>query len=124
MFNVTKTISSRGQILGKIAKRSTTAVKESVGVRLLSDNPVTVELEHSRGEWKTFGIVKNYNPGKFQIETFNKISSAGLKEFPEDDYEIISDDEVKAKNNSHAILLRSHKLQESEIKQTVRAIAR
>lgn len=124
MFNATKTISGRGQILSKVAKRSTASVRESVGVRLLSDNPVAVELEHSRGEWRTFGIVKNYNPGKFQIETFNKISPVGLKEFPEDDYDIISDDEVKAKNNSHAILLRSHKLQESEIKQTVRAIAR
>ena len=81
-----------------------------------------MEHEHGRGEWKTFGVVKNANPGMFQIETFNKISPIGLKRFPENKYEILT--ENKEGHGTHAILLRSHKLKEEEIKQTVRAIAR
>jgi len=121
--------SSRGQILCQAVKSSkiTTGIRGEGaigGIRHLSDNSPSVELEHSRGEWKTFGVVKNYTPGKFQIETFNKISPVGLKQFPEEAYEIISDEKAKENRNSHAILLRSHKLKEEEIKQTVRAIAR
>lgn len=45
----------------------------------------------------------------------------GLARFPASNYEIADD---YPKNNAHAILLRSHKLQESEIDVSVRAIAR
>ena len=93
---------------------------ESSGVRFFSD--AEIKLDHGKGEWKAFGVVKNYNPGKFCIETFNKISTVGLNRFDENRYDIVS--ENKEKVNSHAILLRSHKLKEEEVKQTVRAIAR
>ena len=58
-------------------------------------------------------------PGKFRIKTFNKISPVGLARFPEASYSIKSDSE-----KSHAILLRSHKLQVSDVDPQVRAIAR
>ena len=80
-----------------------------------------VSVEHGRGEWKTYGDPSTYSPGKFQIKTFNKISPDGLRKFPEKQYEVKAGDEAA---NAHAILLRSHKLQEDEIPHTVRAIAR
>ena len=80
-----------------------------------------VQVEHGRGQWKTYGDVENYKPGRYQIKTFNKISPIGLARFPSDVYDIREGHEAA---NAHAILLRSHKLQEDEIPHTVRAIAR
>ena len=80
-----------------------------------------VEVEHGRGQWKTYGDVENYKPGRYQIKTFNKISPIGLNRFPSDVYDICEGPKAA---NAHAILLRSHKLQEDEIPHTVRAIAR
>jgi D-3-phosphoglycerate dehydrogenase / 2-oxoglutarate reductase len=85
--------------------------------RHLSD---VVEVEHGRGKWKTYGDIEHYKPGHFMIKTFNKISSLGLSRFPKDLYDIRAEHAA----NAHAILLRSHKLQESDIPLTVRAIAR
>ena len=45
----------------------------------------------------------------------------GLAKFPSEQYEVKSGEEAA---NAHAILLRSHKLQEEEVNLTVRAIAR
>jgi len=81
-----------------------------------------IEVEHGRGQWKTYGDISNYNQGKYQIKTFNKISPLGLSRFPSEEYDMRTDGVEAA--NAHAILLRSHKLQESEVPQTVRAIAR
>lgn len=80
-----------------------------------------VSVEHGRGEWKTYGDVESYQPGKFQVKTYNKISPDGLKKFPDLQYEIREGDSAA---NAHAILLRSHKLKEEEVPHTVRAIAR
>eukprot|EP00546_Thalassionema_frauenfeldii_P009748 CAMPEP_0178914218 /NCGR_PEP_ID=MMETSP0786-20121207/11300_1 /TAXON_ID=186022 /ORGANISM="Thalassionema frauenfeldii, Strain CCMP 1798" /LENGTH=466 /DNA_ID=CAMNT_0020587095 /DNA_START=66 /DNA_END=1466 /DNA_ORIENTATION=+ len=88
--------------------------------RAFSD--IQVDVEHGRGAWKTYGDVKNYSMGKYQIKTFNKISPVGLAKFPADDYDIRTGDIEAA--NAHAILLRSHKLKEEEIPKTCRAIAR
>jgi D-3-phosphoglycerate dehydrogenase len=54
----------------------------------------------------------------FNIKTFNNISSVGLKQFDERFYKMNDESE------HHAILLRSHKLQESDVQPSVRAIAR
>lgn len=80
-----------------------------------------VEVEHGRGEWKTYGDVENYKPGRYQIKTFNKISPIGLARFPDDSYDVREGDSAA---NAHAILVRSHKLQEEDVPHTVRAIAR
>jgi len=81
-----------------------------------------IDVEHGRGQWKTYGNVETYKPGRFQIKTFNKISPVGLDRFSRDDYQVVNDEEEAG--NAHAILLRSHKLQEAEIPHTTRAIAR
>ena len=80
-----------------------------------------VEVEHGRGQWKTYGDVENYKPGRYQIATFNKISPVGLSRFPSEVYDIREGSQAA---NAHAILLRSHKLKEEEVPHTVRAIAR
>lgn len=81
-----------------------------------------VEVEHGRGEWKTYGDVENYNEGMYQIKCFNKISPVGLGQFPNDSYDVRKNEDDAP--NAHAILLRSHKLQEEDVPKTVRAIAR
>ena len=95
---------------------------KSVHVRAFSDGP-DVDIDNFKGEWKTFGEIENYKPGKFSIQTFNKISPKGLKRFEEDSYNVTPTGEGDC-GNAHAILLRSHKLQEEEVMPTVRAIAR
>jgi len=82
----------------------------------------SVEVEHGRGQWKTYGDVSSYKQGKYQIKCFNKISPIGLTRFPTDQYDVRPDGKEAA--NAHAILLRSHKLQEQDVPKTVRAIAR
>jgi len=83
----------------------------------------SVDVEHARSEWKTYGDLANYKPGKFQVQTFNKISPQGLQRFDANEYEVKLDG-GDAATNPHAILLRSHKLKEDEVMHTVRAIAR
>lgn len=87
--------------------------------RFLSDDKgPDLDISHYKGQWKTYGNIDHYEPGKFVIQTFNKISQKGLRRFGEDYYEVGSE------GNAHAILLRSHKLKEDEVLHTVRAIAR
>lgn len=86
-----------------------------------SFSDTSIDIDHGKGIWKTYGDLDTYKPGKFQVGTFNKISAKGLEVFQPDLYETL--DGVDAKN-AHALLLRSHKLQEDEVSYTVRAIAR
>jgi hypothetical protein len=99
----------------RLVAKSTTTTN-----RFFSDSGI--EVEHGRGQWKTYGDVSNYTPGKYQIKTLNKISKVGLARFPSDNYEIRSQEQAAA--NAHAILLRSYKLKADEVVHTVRAIAR
>lgn len=63
--------------------------------------------------------------GKFIVKTFNKISPLGLARFEPERYLITPADSEAAKEGiAHAILLRSHKLQESDVPIMCRAIAR
>ena len=63
-----------------------------------------------------------YNNYCSTTRSFNKISQVGLNRFSDEHYDIRSNDD--AAPNAHAILLRSHKLQEEEVPLSVRAIAR
>ena len=104
--------------------RTTTSRTALITSRSISTTLPTladVSVEHGRGDWKTYGDVTSYQPGKFQIATYNKISPLGLQKFPDAQYDIR---EGESAANAHAILLRSHKLQEGEVPHTVRAIAR
>ena len=51
----------------------------------------------------------------FKIATINNISSIGLKRFPKNLYKIQSLDKYNVSDNPMAILLRSHKLTDSEV---------
>ena len=55
----------------------------------------------------------------YKIKTFNQIAVRGLERFPRDGYEVGS--EI---SDPHAMLLRSHKLDVSELTPSLRAIAR
>ena len=55
----------------------------------------------------------------FKIQTLNKISSAGLEQFPRDDYEIAS-----SINDPDAVLVRSQDMHGMTIPDTVKAVAR
>lgn len=62
---------------------------------------------------------------KFIVKTFNKISPLGLARFNPNHYTIAPSESETAKEGvAHAILLRSHKLQESDVPIMCRAIAR
>lgn len=90
----------------------------SAAIRSFSD---MVGVEHYTSGWDVEDK-DQYKTGQFNIRTFNKISPVGLEKFPKEKF-IVSGDDF-AYNNAHAILLRSHKLQEEEVNVTVRAIAR
>ena len=117
-------IAARSALLGK---SRVAAASKSIRVAATSTDVVArsfadVQVEHGRGEWKTYGDVENYNQGKYQIKTFNKLSSSGLARFPEEEYNIRKGEDGAF--TAHAIMLRSHKLQEDEVPHTTRCIAR
>lgn len=112
MISLRQTLSKTSAVAAAAAKRQISASSAA-----LAD----VSVEHGRGAWKTYGDINSYQPGKFQVKTYNKISPDGLQKFPAEKYEIREGD---AAQNAHAILLRSHKLKEEEVPHTVRAIAR
>ena len=106
----------------KTAKAVNVPSIQSIGASQQQRWMADVHVEHGRGQWQTYGNLDNYKQGKYQIKTFNKISPVGLTRFPNEEYDIRTGDAEAA--NAHAILLRSHKLQEEEVPKTVRAIAR
>lgn len=99
-----------------LAKRATPVVFSTQS--LTTDG---VDYAHFTSGWDIADL-DEYKPGTYKIQTFNKISEVGLKAFPEEKYKINGG--AFKKKNAHAILLRSHKLQEDEVDVTVRAIAR
>jgi D-3-phosphoglycerate dehydrogenase / 2-oxoglutarate reductase len=109
---------------------STRTSSAKVAGRSVTTTSTNIQVEHGRGQWKTYGDVESYKPGHFQIKTYNKLSPIGLSRFPDDSYDVISAENAeqeggkKVAANAHAILLRSHKLLEEEVPHTVRAIAR
>jgi D-3-phosphoglycerate dehydrogenase len=90
--------------------------------RYFSGSAVDIDVDHYSSGWKIGDIDEFNKAGKYRIQTFNKISEKGLGRFTPDKYEVGTNDWDTS--NAHAILLRSHKLQESELDVTVRAIAR
>jgi D-3-phosphoglycerate dehydrogenase / 2-oxoglutarate reductase len=66
-------------------------------------------------------------PGRYAIQTFNKISRKGLSQFPDALYTVEPREAAadgKQQRIAQALLLRSHKLKEEEVDVAVRAIAR
>lgn len=85
-----------------------------------SSNAYDVDLDHYTSGWNIKDI--DTEPGTYSIQTYNKISPRGLQKFPGDTYDVKPNGWEGS--NGHAILLRSHKLQEEEVAVSVRAIAR
>lgn len=81
-----------------------------------------VDLEHFASGWNIDDIGDFTRKGQYAVQTFNKISPQGLARFPPDLY-TVAPKEASA-TPAHAILLRSHELQESDVDVSVRAIAR
>lgn len=113
----------------KTTRRSHTAMNVAAnGVYLPSNmttpvNPVVtkINVEHGRGPLKENGDSLD-SMGMYQIKCFNKISPTGLERLDSSKYDVRLDGQDGS--NAHAILLRSHKLQESDVPVTCRAIAR
>ena len=63
----------------------------------------------------------NPHRGSFVIQSFNTISPIGLEKFPRESYTVSGKPDT---SNPHAIILRSHALQEDQIPNSVRCIAR
>lgn len=88
-------------------------------LRYFSSYP-NVDYEHFTSGWKD--IEEFTQPGRYAVHTFNKISGKGLSRFPDDKYSV--GPKEGASGPSHALLLRSHKLKETEVDVSCRAIAR
>lgn len=87
------------------------------------DGPnLPVDVEYYTSGWNVDDIKEFTKPGKYLVKTFNKISPKGLERFPDKYYDVEPADTSSKK--ASAVLLRSHKLQESDVDLTVRAIAR
>ena len=64
-----------------------------------------------------------YSGASFNVKTFNAISPVGLNKFPKGKYAVSGDDKALP-GDPMAMMLRSHKLQVSEVPATVRGIVR
>jgi len=83
-----------------------------------------VDLEHYESGWNIDDIGEfKHQGGKFTVQTYNKLSPKGLERFPSELYEECKP-ASETSQPAHALMLRSHKLQESEVDIAVRAIAR
>jgi len=86
------------------------------------EGPIPIDLEHYTSGWNITDLDDFTQPGKYAVQTFNKISPKGLARFP-DKFYVVEENE-NASRPANALLLRSHKLQEEEVDVSVRAIAR
>lgn len=82
-----------------------------------------LDYDHFAHGWAVGDIGDFTRPGKYHMQTFNKISPKGLAKFPSEYYDVYSADEAGPRK-AHAIMLRSHKLKEEQVDASVRAIAR
>lgn len=85
-------------------------------------NPIPVDIDHFTSGWTIEDIKDFTQKGKYAVQTFNQISTKGLARFPPELYDVSPRE--YASGPANALLLRSHKLQESEVDVAVRAIAR
>merc|ERR1712072_1584385 len=81
------------------------------------------EHEATAGDEQKTASKGGYDGASFNVKTFNAIAPTGLEKFPRGKYEVAGE-ENDLPGPPMAIMLRSHKLQVSEVKPTVRAIVR
>ncbi len=80
------------------------------------------QVDHFVSGWDE-NVEKYKDADKYCTQTFNKISQVGLSVFSKDLYDVLPNESADGRP-AHALMLRSHKLQEEEILPSVRAIAR
>eukprot|EP00980_Cylindrotheca_fusiformis_P006239 scaffold1336_cov158-Cylindrotheca_fusiformis.AAC.1 len=84
----------------------------------------TVDFDHFTSGWSNVGDLEEFKKrGKYELQTFNKISPQGLATFPKDLYNVQAYADA-VDSPAQALMLRSHKLQEEEVGASVRCIAR
>jgi hypothetical protein len=81
------------------------------------------QVDHFVSGWNNDDAEKYKDTDNYCTQTFNKISEVGLSVFTKDLYDVLPSDESEGRP-AHALMLRSHKLQEEEVHPSVRAIAR
>lgn len=87
-----------------------------------TSSPIPVNVDHYVSGWNIDDIADFIKPGSYNIQTYNKISEQGLAVFPREFYNI--EPAGSTEKPAHALMIRSHKLQEGEVGIAVRAIAR
>lgn len=100
-------------------------LEKKLGLRSFSKgacNPIRVDIDHYSSGLSIDDLSDFTNQGKYSVQTFNQISTKGLAKFPQQLYDVSPAE--YASGPAQALLLRSHKLKESEIDVAVRAIAR
>jgi hypothetical protein len=84
-------------LLHRSAGRSGSAVLSTMAVRAFSGTVVLgkahgpnlpVDVDHYTSGWNVDDIKDFTSTGKYSVQTFNKISSHGLKKFPSEFYEV------------------------------------
>jgi D-3-phosphoglycerate dehydrogenase len=84
----------------------------------------SVDYDHFVSGWTNIPDIQDFTkPDKYSMQTFNKLSPQGLSKFPKELYDVFPKEEANGRP-AHALMLRSHKLQEEEVDVSVRAIAR
>ncbi|CAJ1959211.1 unnamed protein product [Cylindrotheca closterium] len=85
----------------------------------------TIEYEHLTSGWTNVKDLEEFKrqDGKYSLQTFNKISPQGLATYPKELFDVEAYDDAKGRP-AHALMLRSHKIQEEEVATSVRCIAR
>lgn len=131
-------VDSRLNARGRTASTKTGAVRKVVRVQAAADDDEVALLEKALKLAKTRksdaaksasaapagpGPGGSYSGASFNVKTFNAISPVGLNKFPKGKY-AVSGDDAALPGAPMAMMLRSHKLQVSEVAPTVRGIVR
>ena len=95
---------------------------QRLAARSFSAKPIPIDIDHFTSGWAIEDLSDFTKQGKYSVQTFNQISTRGLARFPQELYDVAPAE--YASGPAQALLLRSHKLQESEVDVAVRAIAR
>eukprot|EP00526_Cylindrotheca_closterium_P011969 CAMPEP_0113634564 /NCGR_PEP_ID=MMETSP0017_2-20120614/18004_1 /TAXON_ID=2856 /ORGANISM="Cylindrotheca closterium" /LENGTH=472 /DNA_ID=CAMNT_0000545281 /DNA_START=8 /DNA_END=1426 /DNA_ORIENTATION=- /assembly_acc=CAM_ASM_000147 len=83
-----------------------------------------IEFEHLSSGWSNVEDLEEFKKsGRYALQTFNKISPQGLATYPKEEYDVEAYADANGRP-AHALMLRSHKLQEEEVGTSVRCIAR
>lgn len=106
------------------SRGAATALRQPFGNTFRFYTGPTVDFDHFTSGWSNVGDLEEFKKrGKYELQTFNKISPQGLAKYPKDLYNVQPFEEAED-SPAQALMLRSHKLQEEEVSTSVRCIAR